>query len=284
MATYTNTPTVSGILPEQWGPLLVEPVQQAAAALDPRVSTTVTTDSHTFHLPVVNVDAAASWVNEGAEIAPTDPSLSEIKVTPSKVAGLTIISNELANDSSPAAAEVVGTGLARSIAAQIDAAYFGNLTSPAPAGMGSFANAAINRIAAGVTPSNLDSFAQAMSLVELDGSQLTAFVAHPTDALTIQNIKTGTGYAMPLLGTDAANGTMRQVLGVPMIVTPRIPAGTIWGVAATRNYVVMRSDASVVTDNSVFFTSDRVAVRGVMRVGFGFPTPRAIVKISLTAS
>jgi hypothetical protein len=29
----------------------------------------------------------------------------------------------------------------------------------------------------------------------------------------------------------------------------------------------------------VLFTSDRVAIRGVARVGFGFPQPEAIIKI-----
>lgn len=284
MPTYTSTPNVAGILPEQWGPLLVEPVQQAAAALDPRVSTTVTTVSHEFHLPVVNVDAAASWVAEGQEITPSDPTLSEITVVPAKVAGLTVISSELAADSSPAAAQVVGDGLARSIAAQIDAAYFGNLASPAPSGLGALADTALNTIDAGTTPTNLDAFAQAMSLVELDAATLTAFVAHPNDALTLQNIKSGATFATPLLGTDAANGTARQIFGVPLVVTPRITPGIIWGVSAPRNYVVMRNDATVTTDTSVFFTSDRLAVRGVMRVGYAFPTPKAIVKIALAAA
>jgi hypothetical protein len=43
-------------------------------------------------------------VAEGAEITPSDPKLPELTVTPAKVAGLTIISRELADDSSPAAA------------------------------------------------------------------------------------------------------------------------------------------------------------------------------------
>jgi len=32
---------------------------------------------------------------------------------------------------------------------------------------------------------------------------------------------------------------------------------------------------------SVFFTSDRVAVRAVCRVGFAFPHPGAVVKVTL---
>jgi hypothetical protein len=45
---------------------------------------------------------------------------------------------------------------------------------------------------------------------------------------------------------------------------------------------VVRQDAQVESDRSVFFTSDRVAVRATLRVGFGFPSPAAIVKIATT--
>lgn len=284
MSLLTTTATVGGLLPEQFGPLLIEPIQAAAVCLNQNVSSVVTTGNHVFHVPVVNTDAASSWVAEGAEIAPSDPSISELNITPAKVAGLVIISSELANDSSPAAANVVGDSLARSIAQTIDAAYFGNAPAPAPAGLGSLATAAVNRIAAGTAPTNLDAFAQAMSAVEQDGASITAFVANPADALVVQTIKTGTGFAAPLLGTDATNGTARQILGVPLLVSAKVPAGVIWGLSAPRNFVVLRDDVTVVADGSPFFTSDRIAVRATLRVGFGFPTGKAVAKIALAAS
>jgi HK97 family phage major capsid protein len=68
-------------------------------------------------------------VAEGAEITPSDPTLQELVVTPPKVAGLTIVSREMADDSDPAAAQVVGDGLARDIARRIDQAAFAGLAS-----------------------------------------------------------------------------------------------------------------------------------------------------------
>lgn len=280
----TSTTNVGGLLPEEWGPLIVEPVQAAALAMQPEVATVVNTASHTFHVPVINTDAASAWVAEGAEISPSDPSISELNITPAKCAGLVVISSELANDSSPAAAEIVGQSLARSIAANLDAAFFGNLASPAPAGLGALTNGSVSRIVAGTGPSNLDAFAQALAAVEQDGGTITAFVANPTDALTIATLKTATGTNQPLLGTDATAGTARQVLGVPLLVSPKVAAGTIWGVSAARNYTVLRNDVTVVADASAFFTSDRVAVRATLRVGFGFPTPKAVAKIALAGS
>ena len=87
-----------------------------AASVFAQIATRQTTNSHTYRIPTVTADPTAAWVAEGAEIAPSDPTLAELVVTPSKVAGLTIISNEMANDSDPAVAAVVGQGLARDIA------------------------------------------------------------------------------------------------------------------------------------------------------------------------
>ena len=46
---------------------------------------------------------------------------------------------------------------------------------------------------------------------------------------------------------------------------------------------MIREDATVETDQSVSFTSDRSAVKAIMRVGFGFNHYAAIVKIGLSA-
>lgn len=284
MATYTQTEGVSGVLPGEWGSLLVGPVQAAATALNPAVSTIITTESHDFHLPVLDSDAAASWVAEGAEITPSDPTLREITITPAKVAGLAVISRELANDTSPQAQQIVGDSLARAIALKIDQAFFGAVASPAPSGLGSFVNGDVNRVALGTAPANLDGFAKAQSLVEQTGAQITAWVGNPADVLTVQQLKTQTGSAQPLLGTDASNGTARTVFGVPVLSTPNTAAGNVWGLSAARCIVVIREDVTVESDASVFFTSDRIAVKAVMRVGFAFPVPKAVAKLALAAS
>jgi len=83
---------------------------------------------------------------------------------------------------------------------------------------------------------------------------------------------------VPLLGADGTAAT--QIRGVPLLVSYAIPDNVVWALDADRAIMVVRSDASVVVDTSVFFTSDRVAVRGTLRVGFGFPHPAAFVKIT----
>ncbi|GAA4685121.1 hypothetical protein GCM10025780_34330 [Frondihabitans cladoniiphilus] len=59
---------------------------------------------------------------------------------------------------------------------------------------------------------------------------------------------------------------------MPYIVSPHVLSGTVWGIPKSRAFRVLREDVSV--DESVFFTSDQVAIRGVARVGFGFRSLR----------
>jgi HK97 family phage major capsid protein len=264
------------ILPEEVSALVVQPVTSASVAT--QTATVVMTGSHTFRIPRVTEDPTAAWVAEGAEITPDDMTLDEIDVTPSKVAGLTIISRELADDSDPAANNVVGDGLARDIARKVDAAFFGALASPAPSGLGALTGT--TAVAAGTAFTNLDPFAEAMSEAEQLGATLTAFVANPADALTLAQLKDASGSNRPLLGVDPTQPTRRTIFGVPLYVSPDVTAGTVWGYDRAKVWVVMRDDAKIEVDRSVYFTSDRVAIKATMRVGFAFPHPATVVEIT----
>lgn len=47
--------------------------------------------------------------------------------------------------------------------------------------------------------------------------------------------------------------------------------------------VVLRDDVRVERSTDAYFSSDRVAVKATMRVGFAFSHPAAVDKVSLTA-
>ena len=122
---------------------------------------------------------------------------------------------------------------------------------------------------------------EAKSLVETAHSTLTAFVAHPDTALTLATIKEQTGSNKSLLsGGDPTAPTSRTISGVPLYTSPEVAADTVWGISMQHSLFVLRQDASVVTDGSAFFTSDRVAVRATLRVTFAFPHPAAVVKVT----
>lgn len=101
----------------------------------------------------------------------------------------------------------------------------------------------------------------------------------PADAEELALLKESDTSAKRLL-TEAAGqpGTM-AVDGVPVLTSPAITDGTSWALPKDRIVVGVREDASVVTDTSAFFTSDRIAVRATMRVAFAFSHPAAIIRI-----
>lgn len=273
MSVYTTTSGTSGILPKDYGPLIVEPVIAQALAFDSDVATTVRTVSNTFGIPVVKEDAGAAWVAEGEEISPDDPTLAEVIVTPAKVAGLTIVSREIAHDSSPAAQQIVGEGLARSIASKVDDAFFGDLATPAPKGLEALTGVTPVTIeAGGVT--DLDVFAAAISQVESVAGTVTAFIANPVDALIIAQLKDSNDSNRGLLEDP------RTVYGRPLKVSAKVEAGTFWAVDASRIVTVLREDTTLSVSEDAYFSSDRVAIRATMRVGFGFPSEQSIAKLS----
>lgn len=276
MATYTTTANVSGLLPDDYGDLVVQPV--IAGSVFAQIANIITTESTEYRVPIVTADPTASWVAEGAEITPSDPTIQELVITPPKVAGLTIISKELADDSRPEAAAVVGMGLARDIARKIDQAAFAGLASPAPAGLSTLSG--VQSYVNASAFSNLDFAAQAISKAETVGAQVTAFVTSPATALALATIKEATGSNKPVLGSDPTQPTGRSILGVPLFVSPFVAANTVWAVDRSRIYLVVRTNATIEADRSVYFTSDRVAVKATMRAGFGFVHAAALVKVT----
>lgn len=289
--TFTTSNGVGGMLQDSYGPLIIEGITRQSLAFNPAIATLINTESTTFHLPIISDDVAAGWVLEGAELDPSDAKFSETVVTPSKVATLTKISREFADDTSPAAAEILGASIARSLAQQIDKAFFGSLATPAPAGLGTLTNyvpaagatPAVDGVTAidyGTTMSNLDWAASAIAEAEARGATITSFITTPAVALTIAQLKTASGSNAPLLGTDATNGTSRTVFGVPLFVTAAIGTGIIYALAAARVVTVLRNDVRLERSDQVLFTSDQIALRGTARVGFAFASLRSIIKIS----
>ena len=118
--------------------LVIQPLLATAVAT--RVSTITRTSSHNTRFPVVVADPVTDWTAEGEEIDVSEPDLTEVVVTPSKLAGLTVVSNELVADSDPSVLDIVGDGLVRDLQVRLDAAYFGNTTANGPSGLLSLAD------------------------------------------------------------------------------------------------------------------------------------------------
>ncbi len=275
------TSTGAGVLaPETVQNLVIQPLIDEAICT--QVSTVVQTSSNSTRFPVVKSDPTAAWTPEAAEIAVSDADIDEINVVPSKLAGLTVISNELAQDSSPAALNIVGSGLIRDLKTRLDAAFFANTTANGPDGLESLTGVTSTSPLEALT--NLDWAIEAITQAETQGAKVTAFVAHPTLYETFLLARTTADSNQTLLGTDATSPTKRSVYGVPLFSSTHVPAGRVWAIDKSKVFVVIRSGATVVTDTSAYFSSDRTAVRCVLRVGFGFPHEAALVSVGVGGS
>lgn len=276
----TNSNTGAILRPEEVADLVVRPVDQASVAV--AASTVISTNASSTRIPVVTSDPSAGWVAEGAEIPLTDLGTTELDVVPRKLAALTVISRELSEDSSPAARETVGQAMARDMARKLDQAFYGNLGGNAPAGLEALTGT--TTVDAGAAYADLDWAAEAVNVAEREGATISAFVAGPVDALALAQITDEDGSRRPLLGTDPTQPTRRTILGVPLLVSPAVTAGTVWGIPRDRAMIVRRADVRVEVSTDAYFSSDQVAVRGTMRASFGFPDEAALVKITRTAA
>ncbi len=183
MPIYESTVNVGGMLPQSWGgELLLDVLREEAACMNAAVAQTVQIDGVSIHFPVLRTEEGASFLIESSEIDEVTPGFDEIVSIPKKCGAIQVISAELAADGSPSAAKTVGDSLGQSLAYAMDAAFFGDLTAPSPAGLGSLTTATASARAAF---SNLDAFAKAQSNAGAKGALVTSFVAGTTRRTTL---------------------------------------------------------------------------------------------------
>lgn len=285
--TMLESSTPRGFLPEDTDELLVLPVGGLSVAAAVATFRTGMTGER-LRVPIVKADPSADWIAEGEEIPLSDAQLDEMETTYRKLAGLTAISNELAADANPDAPQLIGLGLARDIARKLDAAFFGTngTNAKAPTGLGDLKG--VTTLEAPKTWTDLDPFTSAKFAAANLGASITSFIAHPDDAAALAVLKDQSGSVRPLLAasptiaTSSTDGAVPPVLtldGVPLYTTPAVPAGTVWGLPADRATIAVRQDVDIQSDGSTYFSSDRTAIRAVMRVAFAFPHEAAVVKI-----
>ncbi len=122
-----------------------------------------------------------------------------------------------------------------------------------------------------------------MSQAETEGAAVSTFAMNPATALMLATLKEADGSRKALLGQDPTEPGVRRILGVPVVVSPTIAERVVWCYDRSRVVSVVREDVELAVDESVFFTSHRVAVRAVMRIGFGFPHTTSVVRITAAA-
>lgn len=257
-------------LPTDYGDMLDLVVQ--AKSIAAQASTVFSTDKQKVGFPLWVADPSVGWYSELDEITPADGDTDEVVVTPTKTAGLTLLSNELVDDSDPDIANQTADGLANQIAKAIDTAYFGNTTAKGPNGLQSLTTQVVDP---GASVANLDPFIAARFAAEAHGASLTHWLMSPTTAEALSKIKIAAGSNQTLLQFVEDGIT---VAGLPVLTSTLVDAGTVaWGIDKTQQRYVLRKGTTVERFDSV--TNDGQYVRAISRVGFGFLNPAGVVRL-----
>jgi HK97 family phage major capsid protein len=93
MVMMTTTGNVSGITPNQYGDLILLPLQRTSAAM--LASDVWNTEATNVVVPILTADPEASWVAEGNDIDTTDAAMDSATYTPKKLAALSIAPRRL---------------------------------------------------------------------------------------------------------------------------------------------------------------------------------------------
>lgn len=273
-----TTANTSAILsPDQVSALIVLPLIEQSVAM--RASTVVQVGSHSLRVPRVTADPQASFVAEGAEAPVTDQTVDQLTITPAKAVGLTVITEELSQDSSPAALQVVGDGLLRDLIRVVDKAFFASSTANGPAGLLPITPTPVD---AGDAWANLDWAEFAKSNAGQHNTTVDTFVCNPATALKIATLREQSGSNKNLLQPDPSQPAAYTVSGVPLLTSPTIGNDIVWALPRSRVIVALRQNATVTSDSSVFYTSSRVAIKATIRVSWGFTDPAAVCKVATT--
>lgn len=276
---FNRGPDNLALTPDEHGPVYWQPLERASVALQREVTTTIYTGSSKYRVPVVQATPQAEWTPEGQEIALSDPQTTEASVTPAKIAALTKLSREMADDSVGQALFVVQQGMVRDLADKIDEAFFGTPASAeAPGGLNDVAG--ISTLALDDAFSNADPFNAAMSIVEEEGRIVSAFVGNPATVLRLTNLKEATGSNRPLLQPDPTAPHRRVLAGVPLFSSRHVADNTVWALPRDAALSILRTPAEFAVSADAAFSSYSVMARLTQRAGFLFPHAAALVKIT----
>ena len=211
-------------------------------------------------------DDTAQFTAEGTEIPESDPALDEVLVHTAKITQLVRLSQEQYRQTGTATE--LSTSVQRAIINKANEAF---LTQPAPTGGKTAPPAGLTKLAgivSGAAPisADLDPLVDLVAQLESNGATPTGIIVDPLAWAALRKIKTATGAATALLGAGT-NDSVKMLLDIPVTVSNALTAhtGLIIDSSAIASAV---GPVRVATDESIYFTSDSVALRATWRIGW----------------
>lgn len=226
-------------------------------------------------------DDEAQFTAEGSAIPEGDPGLDEVLVYTAKLTQLVRLSQEQYRQAGTA--NELSVSVQRALTKKANQAF---LTQPAPVAPEVAPPAGILNVA-GIEEgdpltTNLDPLIDLVAGLESNGGTPTGILLDPLAWAALRKIKTGTGHETALLGAGT-HDSVKMLLDLPVTVTSALAAntGAVIDASAIASAV---GPVNVAADESVYFTSDSVALRATWRIGWNIVRPNRIGKFTITTA
>ncbi|BBX11121.1 hypothetical protein MNVM_02020 [Mycobacterium novum] len=276
----------STLIQSQVASLLVQPLEQASTFL--AAGPVVLDSSSPVRVPRITSGVSAGFVAEGAQITDGDVGFDEVTLLPSTLKGLKVLvrlSNELIRTSVVGLEAVLRTRLVTDVANALDTALWdGAGTTNSVKGIFKASGIATGTLDLADPDSLIDGLAKAQ------GNHVSPshWVMTPASFAAIRKIKVGTTDKRYVIDPNTIqNGTDLRLLGLPVIVTDRIPnSGTAPGKARVglvdfSKVVVARDvNAEVKILDQTWGDYDSIGIRVVSRWDVGLLQDKAVTLLT----
>ena len=258
----------STLIQSEVASLLVQPLEQASTFL--AAGPKILDSSSPIRVPRITNGVTAGFVAEGAQITDGDVGFDEVTLMPSTMKGLKVLvrlTNELIRTSVVGLESVLRTRLVTDVANALDAALWdGAGTSNTIKGI--FKQSGIQTGTLDLT--DPDSLIDGMAAAQGNKVSPSHWVMTAASFAKIRKLKVGDDDARYLMDPNTIqNGTEFRLLGLPVIITDRIPdasAKARVGLVDFSKVVVARDvDAEVKIPDQTWGDYDSIGIRVVSR-------------------
>jgi HK97 family phage major capsid protein len=228
----------------------------------------------------------ATWVNEGDSLPESKPDLGGYTVTALKLGTTATVSNEALADSE-LVPNVITESMSRNMSRAIDHAVFAGVSgSPAPNSIANLSGTTGYTYGTGSSKPDYAKLVDKMNLAIAAsaglGHPLTSFVCNSDlwGQLSIQ--KEGSNSYLDLFQSDPTQPSQLRVAGVPVVISPDMPDGVLYGLPQSVCYAVIRNNLTVATSQDERFSNDETVIRLTLRFNAGYPDPAPIATFTVS--
>ncbi|PJE23669.1 MAG: phage major capsid protein [Mycobacterium sp.] len=271
------------LLQSQVADLLVQPLAQQSTFLAAGPQIFDTADQ--LRIPRIASGVSAGFVGEGAQISDGTVSFDEVTLLPSTLKSLKVLvrfSNEMARQSVVALNATLQSTLVTNVAQKLDQALWdGDGSSNTIKGV-----LRQSGIATGALDlADADSLIDGLATAQGNHVSPTHWVMTPASFAALRKLKVGTSDARYIFDPSTIqNGTVFQLLGLPVIITDYIPAVSTKNRVALVDFskvaVARDVDAEVKILDQTWGDYDSVGIRVVTRYDVGLLQPRAVTLLT----